>query len=211
MKKTEMNADGRADMKRGFQRVYQFKINLNGIRPPVWRRIQVPETYTFWDLHVAVQDAMGWLDYHLHCFEIVNPITGLGEEIGIPNEDWQTECLAGWDEQIKIWFSPENAMAQYTYDFGDDWQHTVKLEKILKKDDGARYPRCIAGKRACPPEDCGGVWGYQHFLDAIMDPTHKEYEELLDWVGGDFDPEYFDISEIHFDNPTGRLKIDDLF
>jgi hypothetical protein len=198
-------------IKSKFQRVYQFKINLNGIRPPVWRRIQVPEAYSFWDLHVAIQDAMGWLDYHLHCFEMVNPITGFSEEIGIPNENWRMECLAGWNEPIKNWFSPENTLAQYTYDFGDDWQHTVRLEKIEKKDDGVRYPRCMAGKRACPPEDCGGIWGYQHFLEVIMDPTHEEHEGMLEWVGGDFDPEYFDINEIHFDDPTDRLKIEDLF
>ncbi len=194
--------------KKKFENVYQFKITLKGIKPPIWRRIQVPENYSFWDLHVAVQDAMGWTDTHLHHFEIVNPAHGRREEIGLPDEEGilDNEVLTGWKQKIAEYFTPNNAKADYLYDYGDNWEHTIKLEKILPRQKGIKYPTCIEGARACPPEDCGGKWGYEEFLEAIMDPNHKRHKELSDWVGGDFDPECFDINDIVFDNPKERLE-----
>lgn len=187
--------------------VYQFKITLKHIKPPIWRRIQVPATYTFWDLHVAIQDSMGWTDTHLHHFEIPNPTTGMKEEIGIPDEDAiDNIILAGWKKNISHYFTSDNNKAGYIYDYGDDWEHEVKLEKILPAIDDIQYPICIAGKRECPPEDCGGPPGYEDFLEAIMDPKHESHEELLDWVGGEFDPEYFNKDEIDFDDPKHRLE-----
>ncbi|MBW1803969.1 MAG: plasmid pRiA4b ORF-3 family protein, partial [Deltaproteobacteria bacterium] len=116
-------------MEKTFKQVYQFKITLKGIRQPIWRRIQVPDDYTFWDLHVAIQDAMGWLDYHLHAFHILNPETGLKEEIGGIDDssldDYQV--TPGWELNISRYFTPKNNKALYVYDFGDDWQHDVKL------------------------------------------------------------------------------------
>ncbi len=196
-------------MKRKFDQVYQFKITLKGIRPPIWRRIQVPETYTFWDLHVAIQDAMGWLDYHLHLFEVVNPSTEMIDEIGIPDEDFELdrEVLPGWRRKIADYFSLGNTKADYTYDFGDNWEHMIKVEKVLPRDKNMKYPICIGGKRASPPEDCGGIWGYGDFLEIIMNPRHKEYREMLEWVGGEFEPEHFDVKEVHFDDPGERWKI----
>ena len=197
-------------MARGFKKVYQFKITLRGIRPPIWRRIQVPANYTFWDLHVAIQDAMGWFDSHLHAFEVVNPKTGFVEEIGIPDEDFDwgdRRTIAGWKRKISRYFNEENAKARYVYDFGDDWVHTVTLEKILPSDKDARYPQCIAGKRACPPEDCGGIWGYEELLEIISNPEHEQYEEMIEWLGDeDFDPDYFDRTEVQFYDPKERLK-----
>ena len=196
-------------MKKKFERVYQFKITLRGTRPPIWRRIQVPETYTFWDLHVAIQNAMGWLDYHLHEFEIVNSSTDIIEEIGIPDEDFELdrEVLHGWKRKIADYFTMDNTKADYTYDFGDNWEHMIKLEKILPRDNDIKYPICIAGKRTCPPEDCGGFWGYGDFLKIIMNPNHEKHEEMLEWAGGEFAPEHFDIKEVHFDDPDKRWKI----
>ena len=146
-------------MKKKFKKVYQFKITLKDIKPPVWRRIQVPESYTFWELHVAIQDAMGWLDYHLHIFEIINPSKDMKEEIGVPDEDFEsdTKTLPGRKLKIADYFSMDNAKANYQYDFGDNWEHTIKLEKIVARAEDAQYPVCIAGKRACPPEDCGAT------------------------------------------------------
>lgn len=197
-------------MKKKFNQVYQFKITLKGIKPPIWRRIQVPDTYTFWDLHVAIQDAMGWLDYHLHSFEMVNPSTGMRVEIGIPDEDfeWGRETLPEWEQKITDWFSMENKLANYTYDFGDDWEHKIQLEKILPSDIKVNYPICVKGKRACPPEDCGGIWGYADFLEIIKNPGHEKHDELLEWVGGEFDPEHFDVQEIIFSDPDERRKND---
>jgi hypothetical protein len=192
-------------MKKIFKQVYQFKIKLKDIRPPVWRRIQVPESYTFWDLHVAIQDAFGWEDYHLHQFELVDPMTGEKIYIGIPDEI-SNDVLPGWKHKIAKYLSIENPKATYLYDFGDGWEHSVLLEKILPREKGVNYPRCINGKRACPPEDCGGTWGYTEFLEIIKDPKHEQHKEMLTWVGGDFDPEYFNIEEICFDDPDERLK-----
>ena len=157
--------------------VYQFKISLVGIEPPIWRRIHVPSDYSFWDLHVAIQDAMGWLDYHLHVFQIVNPDTKKLEEIGIPDEDGELDILPGWEFWIADYFSSEGVRAEYEYDFGDSWEHEVVLEKIL--DQEIDSPVCLAGERHCPPEDCGGIGGYEDFLDVIFDPDSETRQEML--------------------------------
>ncbi|MHC1576773.1 MAG: plasmid pRiA4b ORF-3 family protein [Methanosarcinaceae archaeon] len=195
-------------MKSKFDRVYQYKITLAGIKPPIWRRIQVPETYTFWDLHVAIQDAMGWLDRHLHIFLVVDPSTNMRREIGTPTKmyDEYDETIPGWEHKIADYFSLKHPKTDYEYDFGDSWGHKIQLEKILPREKGIDYPVCIKGKRACPPEDCGGVWGYKELLEAIKDPKHDEHREMLEWVGGDLDPEHFDVKEVRFDDPGKRLK-----
>lgn len=197
-------------MDKRFKQVYQFKITLKDIRPPVWRRIQVPKNYTFWDLHVAIQDAMGWLDSHLHAFFVQNPKTDFSEQIGIPDDDigWSDRSvLPGWERKISEYFSLKNSEALYVYDFGDDWAHNVKLEKILPREKGVDYPLCIKGKRACPPEDCGGLPGYLDLLEILSDPKHEEYEETVDWLGEGFDPEHFKPEEIEFWDPRERWEM----
>lgn len=190
------------------EKVYQFKITLKDINPPVWRRIQVPENYSFWDLHVAIQDSMGWFDCHLHRFEIKHSDTEKEEEMGIPDDemDFDIETLPGWEKKIFKYFTLKNNSAFYIYDFGDDWEHSLGLEKIVPRDKDITYPICIDGKRACPPEDCGGTGGYENFLRIISDPNCEEYEEMMEWIGGKFDPEDFDVKEISFDAPKERLK-----
>lgn len=194
-------------MKKKFNQVYQFKITLQGIKPPIWRRIQVPETYTFWDLHVAIQDAMGWSDSHLHEFRILNPSTGLEVNIGFPDEELDKKILIDWNQKIADYFTMENPLASYIYDFGDNWEHKIKLEKILPREQNVNYPVCIKGKRACPPEDCGGINGYYNLLEVISDPENEEYEEMMEWVGGKFDPGHFDVKEVNFDDPDKRRKM----
>jgi hypothetical protein len=191
-----------------YEDVYQFKVSLRGARPPIWRRIQVPGSYTFWDLHSAIQDAMGWDDCHMHAFEILDPSVGAVVVIGVPSGDpngWG-EDLPGWKIAVAEYFSPENSEAKYEYDFGDSWEHRVKLEKILPREENLEYPRCIDGKRACPPEDCGGISGYIDLLEIVNDPQHEEHEEMLEWVGEDFDPEDFSPDEVFFGDPLQRLK-----
>ena len=189
--------------------VYQFKISLNNSKPPIWRRIVVPSTYSFWDLHVAIQDSMGWYDYHLHMFEIKNPKTNLKFEIGIPDEEWDAFdriVLADHKEKISKYFNETNRNARYEYDFGDSWIHTIKLEKIMQAAVGERYPKCIAGRMACPPEDCGGIGGYEHLLTVLSDPKNEEYNEMVEWLGGKFNPAKFDPQKIFFDDPKERFK-----
>jgi hypothetical protein len=193
-----------------YNQIYQFKITLRDLRPPIWRRIQVPGNYTFWDLHVAIQDAMGWLDYHLHAFRVKDPAGGEPAEIGIPDDDGgfraDQKIKVGWEIKISDYFSAENNKASYTYDFGDSWEHGLKLEEILPRDIALTYPACTAGKRACPPEDCGGPAGYYSLLDILADPTHAEYQQTVDRLGGGFDPERFDPGSVQFDDPQIRWE-----
>lgn len=197
-------------MKNQFDHILQFKISLKDISPPIWRRLQVPSTYSFWDLHVALQDAMGWLDYHLHMFELREPITREQVTIGIPvDDDFDDDIvfLPGWTLTVVNFFTLANRTATYTYDFGDDWLHSVRLEKIEPRDKKRTYPICLSGRRSCPPEDCGGIHGYFHFLEAIKNPDHEEHQHMLKWVGGSFDPEHFEPKSVKFDDPQERWNI----
>jgi hypothetical protein len=167
------------------ERIFQFKITLNGTEPPIWRRIQVPETFTFWDLHVAIQDAMGWNDSHLHEFRVKDPSLGLTEVVGIPVEEFEgeTKVHPGLEKKIADYFLAAGATADYVYDFGDNWRHTLELEGIIPRKEGIRYPLCIDGKRACPPEDCGGIEGFHDFLEAALVLGHKDHGQTLTWAG----------------------------
>lgn len=187
-----------------YSKVYQIKITLKNSKPPIWRRIQVPENYTFWDLHCAITDSMGWLDYHLHEFAVRDPETGEDVLIGIPGDD--EEMTLGWNLKIKTHFTAEGTEIPYTYDIGDNWEHAVVLENVLPRETGMKYPRCIDGKRACPPEDCGGIWGYYEMLAIVSDRKHKEYVETVTWLGKTFDPEKFNITDVKFSDPARRMK-----
>lgn len=187
--------------------VLQFKITLEGIKPVIWRQIQVPSRYTFWDLHVAIQDAMGWTDSHLHQFEVIHPTTGEKEYIGIPDDGFgEAIILPSWDSKVKDYLAlKSNHRMVYLYDFGDDWKHTLVFEGEQEKQ-GAKYPICLAGARACPPEDVGGIPGYANFLAAIKNPQHAEHESYLIGVGKQYDPEKFDPKKVKFDSPRTRWK-----
>ena len=193
-------------MKKQYDHVCQFKIELQEIKPQIWRRIRVPASYTFWDLHVAIQDSMGWTDTHLHEFQIKNPKTGRKVNIGLPDEDFGRKVSPGWEKKIADFFTPANPKAEYTYDFGDNWRHIISLEDILPRQKGVDYPMCVGGERACPPEDCGSSYGYEKFLDIVMDPGHEEHDSMLEWAGGEFHPEHFDCAEVIFDDPAERLE-----
>lgn len=146
----------------------------------------------------------------LHEFEIVNPLSGTKTIIGIPNEDEDFanyKTLPGWKQKIADYFSKENKSANYIYDFGDNWEHEIILEEILTKENNLTYPICIKGERACPPEDCGGSYGYENFLEIIRNPKDEQYEEMLEWIGGEFDSEHFDLKEVVFDDPAERFRI----
>jgi hypothetical protein len=187
--------------------IYQIKIRLKNIRPPIWRRILVPKTYSFQELHTAIQDAMGWDDYHLPEFRVGGVrIEGKGNGLCVDsmwksyNPNVMTVSATG--VKLNEFIKKEKQKFNYIYDFGDQWEHAVVLEKILPAKEGVVYPVCIGGKRACPPEDCGGPCGYEDFLCTISDPENPGYKERMEWAGGEFDPEHFDAKEIRFRNPV---------
>lgn len=185
--------------------IFQFKVSLLGIKPEIWRRIQVPEDYTFWDLHVAIQDAMGWLDKHLHAFHLRDEIEG-DVEIGIPDEFDEREVLPCWEIQLDEYFVDVGQEVLYVYDFGDDWGHNILFEGILLGD-RKKYPRLLDGKRACPPEDCGGICGYEDLVKVMKDKSHEEYESMVEWFGRVYEPGEFKKSDVTFDDPGERFKI----
>jgi hypothetical protein len=168
---------------------YQLKISLEHSKPPIWRRIKVADC-TLADLHEQIQIAMGWQNCHMHSFQVGDTYFG-----NVDVDDPETI-----DESGVLLSSLVNAGQQkirYWYDFGDDWWHTIKVEKSMDLDPKERLPICLKGARACPPEDVGGVWGYENFLVAMQDPTDENHKELMEWTGGKFDPEAFDLKSIN--------------
>lgn len=193
--------------------VYQLKITLKDSKPPIWRRIQVPASYTFWELHSAIQDAMGWTNSHLHEFRFHDRLSGVEKSFGIPcEEDFYDEIkiLPGWKHKISKYLNLAFTKMMYVYDFGDNWEHVITLEEILPAEKDVAYPICLKGKRACPPEDCGGVLGYGDLLEVLADPKHEEHKDTKSWVEsmkeGPFDPEHFDPTEVVFEYPQKRFK-----
>jgi len=180
--------------------VYQIKVTLIGSKPPIWRRFLVRETTTLSRLHDILQIIMGWQDYHLHMFTINGQIYGDPEDDEYGDLGTKNEARFRPNEAL----GREGSKFRYEYDFGDSWEHELIVEKILPAEKGIRYPLCVAGKRSCPPEDVGGVWGYQRFLEAIGDPEHPEHDEYLEWSGGKFDPKHFDLDEVNDRLPHPR-------
>ncbi len=173
--------------------LYQLKITLNHTKPAIWRCVKVNSTITLPKLHKVIQTVMGWEDYHLHQFEIGRDI-----RYGQVNPEWDNYGTLD-ERRVKLntlLIAPKDTLT-YTYDFGDSWKHTVLLEKTLEESATPAYPECIEGKMACPPEDCGGVSGYEQLLDTLSDPTHEDYEETIEWLGEGFSPAAFDLQFIN--------------
>jgi Plasmid pRiA4b ORF-3-like protein len=190
--------------------VLQFKIELSEILPLIWRRILVPSDYNFWDLHVAIQDSMGWVDYHLHYFEIKGRGKHRVNRIGIPDFERNSESLPdifpGWEIPVLNYFNDLGIKAKYLYDFGDSWWHSVQLEGYIYREKQTKYPVCVDGERACPPEDCGGEHGYYEMLKTLSGPHNDDFEEMKSWVGATWDSEKFDKDAVKFDDPYKRWK-----
>lgn len=171
--------------------IHQLEIELLHVEPRVWRRVEVPSVVTLGRLHAVIQAAMGWTDSHLHMFAID------GVRYGTPDLD---DELPMCDERrVRLCDVAPSAPAEltYTYDFGDGWRHRVRVDAVLPADASARSARCLAGERACPPEDVGGPPGYMSFLEAVLDPHHPEHREYVTWAGGPFDPERCDLRAIN--------------
>ena len=171
--------------------VYQLKITLLGFKPVIWRRIQV-EDCTLDKVHEHVQTAMGWTNSHLHQFRVGKQFYGDPELMQENFEEFNSRDSMTTLLSHILPADGKRFSFFYEYDFGDSWDHEIRFEKVVATTPGGSYPRCTQGERACPPEDCGGVWGYADLLDAISDKHHERHKELLEWLGDSFDPEAFD-------------------
>jgi hypothetical protein len=200
--------------------LYQLKVMLKDTKPPVWRRVLVPADMSLGVLHYVLQIVMGWTDSHLHQFvtrsKTKRPTPDDWAAALKGKDPWEIDIdavygerrysnpefeLEGTHDEAKVRLgevAPRvGSKLAYEYDFGDGWTHELTVEKALPPDESQQVPRCLTGKRNCPPEDCGGVWGYSELLDALADPEHERHEELREWLGDDFDPEHFDIQEVN--------------
>lgn len=171
--------------------LYQLKISLNKIKPPIWRRFIVDPDIKLSDLHKIIQTVMGWTNSHLHHFYQGDMYYSL------PDEDFEDYGIDYRKIKLNQLLFDVKQKLYYEYDFGDGWNHTIVLEKIVPANIYPVVPICIAGKRNCPPEDCGGPYGYQDLCTIISNPKHKEYEVMMEWLGGEYDPECFDIEYIN--------------
>ncbi len=169
--------------------MYELRVVMKDIEPPVWRTIQVPESTTLHRLHQVLQVAMGWTNSHLYLFHVG------GKTYGEPSPEWESEVLDATITTLEQIVSHGNRSFVYEYDLGDSWMHEISLQRTVEAG-GEERPRCPGGARACPPEECGGPWGYEEFLRAISDPSHEEHERFLEWVGGHFDPEEFEAAAV---------------
>jgi hypothetical protein len=172
--------------------VYRLKISLCGVKPAVWRRVLAPGNLALRDLHRVIQVAMGWRDAHLHLFVVD------GKRYGVPESEGG--AVVGDERRIRLSEVAPRKGEAFTYEYdllGSRWKHEVRVERIEAAPDGLRGPCCLGGRRACPPEDCGGPARYAHLLEILSDPDHPEHEACRLWVGGDFDASAFDSDQVN--------------
>lgn len=195
--------------------VYQLKIVIKDSKPPIWRRLLLSSNTTFWELHIAIQDSFGWEDYHLHEFFIGSAWDRNAVRINIPNPeddifDEEKEPLDESKTLLHEYLNEQQPEITYVYDFGDNWEHQIILEKILPFDLNTVYPQVIAGKRACPWEDSGGIGGYEEKIEILKDKNHEKHQEIAEWVEVDnfeqLDLESFDPDDVIFRNPATELR-----
>lgn len=167
----------------------QIKVTLRGLRPPIWRRLVVAGDATLAQLHVVLQIAMGWEDEHLHCFRIGGLRYGPADDAFSDELDEETASITDTLGAV--------GRGEYDYDFGDSWEHELVVEKPKQPLVSSGIASCLGGRRACPPEDCGGVWGYANLLHVLADPAHEDHEDRLEWLGGSFDPGAFDQKAVN--------------
>jgi len=184
--------------------IYQLKIVLNEIEPPIFRILQIKGNANLGKLHDYIQGIMGWTNSHLHEFDI-NAKRYRSED----QMDYEGELGVFNERRYRLnKLVKQGDSFTYLYDFGDDWEHTITVEKIMPPAEGVYYPICTYGERACPPEDSGGSMGYEDFLEVLNNPEHEEYEHFIEWSGGDFDPSEFDIKETNkiLDNIKSNIR-----
>lgn len=180
---------------------YQLRIALKHLKPEIWRGLQVPDTTTLAQLHRCLQITMGWNNSHMHEFQVAKT------RYGIPDREWEdvNSTLNEKHFMLADLLGQSVKKFAYLYDFGDGWEHEIRVETILPITDQPSYPQCTGGANACPPDDVGGVPGYCDFVVAVLDQKHPEHDELLEWHGGSFDPHAFDINQVNAQ--LKRIKI----
>ena len=178
--------------------VHQLKITLRGIRPPIWRRIEVPSDISLGELAPILEAAMGWMGGHLHMFDVD------GVTYGSPDPDWGSDDLDEDKFRLSTVLPFVGTKMRFDYDFGDGWQHNVEVEAINPVLADVLYPRCLTGRRSCPPDDCGGPPGYADILAVVADPNNPKHADLREFVPLDYDPEYFDVAETDIDMRSPR-------
>ena len=171
--------------------VYQMKVRLTEIEPPIWRRFLVAGDQSLYRLHLILQTVMGWENYHLYEF-IIDEI-----EYGEPDDEYQPDIKLARKTMLSQVIHSQGQKFRYNYDYGDNWEHEITVEEISEPKPNIFYPVCLEGECACPPEDVGGVSGYEDFLEIIRDPGHEEYEHMISWSGWGFDPEAFDSLSVN--------------
>ena len=170
--------------------ILQLKITLDQIEPPIWRRVEVKDDISFYELHHVIQIAMGWWNTHLFEFEAGGYTIGVIEGSMVPEG-----TLGSKEVRLSRLLDTEKMKFKYLYDFGDNWDHEIEIEKIIPEVSGRSYPTCIGGERNCPPEDIMGFPGYMNLVEIMKDKNHPEYQGMLEWLGEEYDPEYFDLQE----------------
>jgi hypothetical protein len=168
--------------------IHTIKVSLRHMKPPVWRRLQVPSTMSLAELHYVIQTAMGWYDCHLHQFELD------GREYADPRHMLDETSDEASRTLARL---PAGDRFSYWYDFGDDWWHDISVESVGRADPALNYPRCVTGRRACPPEDCGGPGGFDELMCALGDEKHPEHEMYREWIPINYDPARFDLDKIN--------------
>ena len=181
--------------------IYPLRIELRDLKPAIWRTVLVPGSITLDKLHRVFQIVMGWTNSHLHEFTIGSA------RYGIPDPDFPDEPALHNEKRATLSDCLASAVQafSYLYDFGDDWEHTVRVEKVVDADPAVHYPVCVDGANACPPEDVGGPDGYLDFLHAVSDPKHPEHRAMIEWHGGPFDPRALNVKPINA--RLARLKV----
>ena len=185
----------------GFQvpNAVQLRVSIDRIEPQIWRRLVVPSSFNLRELHLVLQAAFGWMNAHLHEFEIGGLRFGDADVANAENGRDDSRAFEEMDVRLRDFTREPRTTFSYVYDMGDNWVHTVCLEKHVAIDPAPKVARCIEGARARPPENVGGPSGYQEFLEAILDPTHEEQRQMKRWAGGYFDQEWCDLELINGD------------
>jgi hypothetical protein len=173
-------------------KILQFKITLKNSNPKIWRRFQIDNSLMFYDLHLVIQNVMGWTNTHLYQF-----VFGKNNYIGNPELLDSNDVADDSITELAVIFDKPKVKVIYEYDFGDGWEHEVVLEKIVEKLPKQQYPFCIAGEMNCPPDDCGGIPGFYYYLEVLKNKKHPEYKEIKEWMGGDYDPGFFDLETVN--------------